>query len=112
MVFFPSCFCRMGIFTGVLGFLSTLSALNAFANTCFRNLNPAVSSLSMDKQPGAAFILLLVATVLKMVDILAHVIVPVPEQDYWTPTGEAAAEDSGDGKTRRLIDPLSPSSSA
>lgn len=100
----------MGIFTGVMGFLSTLAALNSFADTCFRNLTPAVSSLDMDKQPGAAFILLLIATILKVVDIWAHVIVPVPELNYWTPDG-VSEEDGGDAKTRKLIDPVTPSSS-
>lgn len=93
-----------------MGFLSTLAALNSFADTCFRNLSPAVSSLSLTKHPGAAFILLLVATILKAVDIWAHVIVPVPEQDYWTPGG-ATEEDSGDSKVRKLIDPTNGNSS-
>lgn len=89
----------MGILTGVIGLLSTLSALNAFADTCFRSLNSDLPNLSLSKTPGPAFVMLLVATVLKVVDIWAHVIVPVPKDDFWTPD----TEDDADSKTRNLI---------
>jgi hypothetical protein len=90
----------MGILTGVLGLLSTLAALNSFGDTCFANLDSDVDHVSIDKHPGPAFILLLVASVLKIVDIWAHCIVPVPEVDYWTPEGPG---DDGD-RSRRLLD--------
>ena len=92
----------MGIVTGVLGLLSGLAALNSFADTCFRSLGPKVSYISMTKTPGAAFILLLVATILKLVDIFAHVIVPVPATGFWSPNNEI--EDSSeveDGKAKQ-----------
>lgn len=103
----------MGILTGILGFLTTLAALNSFADTCFRELSPAVSALSIDKKAGAAFIMLLVATVLKVVDIIAHLIVPVPKQNYWTPTGAGADDDSDynvEVKNRKFLETVSPSS--
>ena len=97
----------MGIVTGVIGLISTLSALNAFADTCFRSLDSDLPNLSLSKAPGPAFVLLLVATILKVVDIWAHAIVPVPKSDYWTPDGESIGEDStgsgADSKTRKLI---------
>lgn len=74
-----------GIVTGIIGLISTLAALNAFADTCFRNLDSNLPNLSLSKTPGPAFVLLLVATILKVVDIWAHVIVPVPKEDYWIP---------------------------
>ena len=93
----------MGILTGTLGLFSTLAALNSFADTCFRSLDSSVGYITLDKHPGAAFILLLIATIFKLFDIWAHVIVPVPETAYWTPDGEAV--DSENSKTRSLIDP-------
>ncbi len=101
----------MGIVTGILGFLSTLAALNTFADTCFRSLDSNLDELTVTKTPGAAFILLLVATILKAVDIWAHLIVPVPESDFWTPDSDPAHEDGSDSKTRKLIDSTQNSSS-
>ena len=77
----------MGILTGVLGFLSTLAALNTFADTCFRELSSSNGNIDIDKQPGSAFILLLIATILKAFDVWAHIVVPVPEHNYWKPDG-------------------------
>jgi hypothetical protein len=70
-----------------VGLFSTLTALNAFAASCFRDLEPAQDDSSVDKYPGPALILLTVATVAKVFDIWAHFIVPVPETDYWKPGG-------------------------
>ena len=98
----------MGILTGVLGFLSTLAALNTFADTCFRELSSSNGNIDIDKQPGSAFILLLIATILKAFDIWAHCIVPVPEQDYWSPDGNNSTTqdmDDSNSKNRQLMDP-------
>jgi hypothetical protein len=88
---------RFGIITGLIGFFSTLGALNAFADSCFRDLGTTDPDLSMTKRAGPAFVLLLVATILKAFDVWAHVIVPVPERDYWTPA-------TSDDKKSSLID--------
>lgn len=98
----------MGIVTGVIGLLSTLAALNSFADTCFRSLDSNLPNLSLTKTPGAAFILLLIATVFKVVDVWAHIIVPVPKHDYWSPSNDPSSE--GDSKKRHLIDPTQASS--
>ena len=98
----------MGILTGVLGFLSTLAALNTFADTCFRELSSSNGNIDIDKQPGSAFILLLIATILKAFDIWAHCIVPVPEQDYWSPDNNNSTThemDDSNSKNRQLMDP-------
>jgi len=87
----------MGIVTGIIGLLSTLAALNAFADTCFRSLDSDLPNLSLSKTPGPAFVLLLVATILKIVDVCAHIIVPVPKENYWTPGGsKGTASSDGD----------------
>ena len=77
----------MGILTGILGFLSTLAALNTFADTCFRELGSNDSSVDLDKQFGPALVMLLIATILKAFDVWAHIVVPVPEHNYWKPDG-------------------------
>ena len=77
----------MGILSGVLGLLGTFGALYAFVDSCFLGLDSALPNLSLTKTPGTAFVLLLVAIVLKVVDIWAHVIVPVPKENYWAPSG-------------------------
>ena len=92
----------MSIITGFIGLFSTLAALNAFADTCFRSLDSNLDNLTVTKTPGAAFILLLVATILKAVDIWAHLIVPVPESDYWTPDGKPIHENSG--KSNKIVE--------
>ena len=71
--------------TGLIGLCSTLAALNSFDNACFKELQPSVDFVTIDKQFGAAFICLVVATVLKVVDIVAHVVVPVPQEGFWVP---------------------------
>ena len=89
-----------------MGLLSTLAALNSFADTCFRDLSSGVSYVSMDKHASAGFSLLLVATILKVVDIWAHVIVPVPERDYWSPDTDCSDDESNsNSRTKKLIDP-------
>lgn len=82
----PFLFISMGILTGFIGLLSTLAALNAFADTCFRSLDSNLTNLSLTKTPGPAFVMLLVANVLKIIDIGAHIIVPVPKDNYWSPS--------------------------
>ena len=54
---------------------------------------PGVTS-SLTKHPGAALILLALATLLKVVDFVAHILVPVPELDFWTPETSAKVEES------------------
>ena len=75
----------MGILTGILSLLGTLSSINSFADSCYRDIEPSIDNITLDKKPGAALIFLIVATILKLFDIWAHLIVPVPETDYWKP---------------------------
>ena len=66
--------------------IGTLTALSDFGSGCMNELktNPDMVS-SMTRRPGAAFVLILLATLLRLFDIWAHVIVPVPKENYWTP---------------------------
>lgn len=72
-----------------MGIVGNLSALSDFGNGCMAVLkaNPEVT-VSMSKRPGAAFAVFLVATLLRLFDLWAHVIVPVPRDDYWTPLAQ------------------------
>ena len=76
----------IGLLAGVLGMVGNLSAISDFGSNCMGSLhtNPGSDS-SMTKRPGAALILLLVGTLLRVYDIWAHIIVPVPEEVLWTP---------------------------
>lgn len=72
----------------------TLSTLSAFGQNCMSHLHtqPGISA-NVTKHPGAALILLALATLLKLVDFAAHMVVPVPELDFWTPESSAKIEE-------------------
>lgn len=66
--------------------VGNLSAIADFGSNCMGKLhtNPGIDS-TMTRRPGAALILLLVGTLLRVYDIWAHIIVPVPDEVLWTP---------------------------
>jgi hypothetical protein len=68
----------MGMFTGLMGTISTLIALSAYADGCYRNLpdnDGAGNNIVWELGPG--FSCLLVATLLKPIDFLIHLLMPV-----------------------------------
>ena len=68
----------MGMFTGLMGAFSTLIALSTYADGCYRNLpdkDPIGSEIVWYLGPG--FVCLLVATLLKPIDFLIHLLMPV-----------------------------------
>jgi len=67
----------MGMLTGILSFVSTLAALSSYAGGCLRNLPTQIGGLSIQYSPGPGLLCLVVATVLKVVDIVVHVCTPV-----------------------------------
>ena len=77
----------MGIFTGVLGCVSTIAALSAYAGACFKNLPEEFNTHTIEYKYGPGFVCLLFATILKVFDIICHVIMPVEpfdEEEYWS----------------------------
>ena len=80
----------MGVFTGMLGFCTTGIAMVSYSNKC-RNVLPtnvtilAAGSASVDVAVewvrGTSFICLAVATVMKPINVFAHLILPVGEHD-------------------------------
>lgn len=67
----------MGILTGVLGFTTTLASLSAYAGGCYRNLPSTYNGKNIDYSLGPGFICLLIATVLKIFDVVVNVCLPV-----------------------------------
>lgn len=84
-------FCRIGIVTGIFGLVSTLVPMYTFADACLTELQPGFRyhNVTINSKLGTAFYLLLVATLLKVVDVLAHFLVPVPDKGYWEPSAAA-----------------------
>ena len=76
-----------------MGFASNMVALNSFSGACFSQLRPVVGAASSGNNHnnnntfGGAFVCLVLATVFKLVDVAAHLVVPVPKVDYWRGRG-------------------------
>ncbi|KAJ1420043.1 hypothetical protein B484DRAFT_433636, partial [Ochromonadaceae sp. CCMP2298] len=79
------CMKSFGIFFGLVGLVTTLGALSQFYSACYANFETLSSTTWEYKSLGPAFYLLLVATLLKIFDIAAHLLVPVPKAGYWSP---------------------------
>ena len=85
----------MGMVTGIVGTLSTLIALSAYADGCYNNLpenDGAGDEIVWELGPG--FTCLLVATFLKPFDFLCHLIVPVEKPEETEKLEENASKDS------------------
>jgi len=67
----------MGIVTGILSLMSTIAALSSFAGGCNNNLPTNFNGKQIDYKYGPGFICLFIATVLKVVDIVANTFLPV-----------------------------------
>ena len=68
---------------------------------CFSQLKPNVGESTNTNSNifGAAFVCLTVATIFKVLDVAAHLIVPVPKVDYWKgKSSEDESEKSGKGQ--------------
>lgn len=72
----------MGMFTGIVGTISTLVALSAYADGCYRNLPDYDEDDNQIKwQLGPGFSCLLVATLLKPIDFFIHLLMPVEKPE-------------------------------
>lgn len=67
----------MGIFTGFLGLFTTLASLSAYADGCYNNLPVELIGHNISYSLGPGFICLLVATLLKVFDIIVMIFTPV-----------------------------------
>jgi len=78
-----NCLKLIGIVTGIIGFLSTMVALAGYSSNCYSKIDSSYDTTDVDKQLGPAFFLLLIATLLKLVDVIAHSLVPTPKEGYF-----------------------------
>lgn len=67
----------MAILTGIIGTITNLTALSAYASECYTNLPDEYAGQSMSYHLGPAFNLMLIATILKPFDVLIHLFTPV-----------------------------------
>lgn len=69
------------LFTGFVGFFSSLASLTVYADGCERNLpDELITGSSIDYQYGPGFICLLIATLLLPFNFIANLLLPVPDQ--------------------------------
>lgn len=74
----------MGMLTAALGMITTLYSLSSYVDSCSRELpDKTAEGENIDWVMGPGFSCLLVATMIKPIDFIAHAIVPVikPEDD-------------------------------
>jgi hypothetical protein len=64
------------VVTGIIGMVGNIMAMKAFREACFDDIQPRSVDVTITKQRGAALICLIVVTLLKLVDIAAHLMVP------------------------------------
>lgn len=77
-----NCEKSMALITGVVGTLTTLSALSVYADVCGRQLPDDIFLYSdIDYEIGPGYICLLIATLLKPVDVIINLLTPVPSQN-------------------------------
>jgi hypothetical protein len=79
----------LGIFTNVLGFFTSLSALSAYADACYSSLptsvdiviagdNAYAGTADISWSMGGCFGCLIAATFLRLIDLAIHIVVPTP----------------------------------
>jgi hypothetical protein len=72
----------MGMLTGLVGFISNLSSLSAYANSCYNNLPSSdASGEDIVFRLGPGFICILIATLLKPIDFFIHLLTPVADKE-------------------------------
>lgn len=62
-----------GVVTGIFGCVTTIIALSEFGQSCWR-----IDADRFNMQPGPGFILTVLATLLKVVDVFCHLVLPMP----------------------------------
>lgn len=73
----------LGILTGIIGLVTTLSSLLSFQMNCYNNI-VEIDNYIIVNNLGLTYYLLFYATLFKTVDIIAHIVVPVPRLVIWS----------------------------
>jgi hypothetical protein len=86
-----NCEKTMALITGFISTLSTLLALSVYADVCIRQLPETVLAKDITYELGPGFVCLLVATLLKPIDVIINLLTPVPDrQEEETDSAESA----------------------
>jgi len=84
-----NCQATLGIVSSLVGTLTTLSSLGAFYQGCTSNLpnygHAGNDVVSFSWHMGAAFSCFVIATLMKLLDVCAHVLVPTPQARHSIP---------------------------
>lgn len=75
----------VGMLTGFIGFVGTMTAINSYKEGCFDMLPGKIAGNDVHYRAGPSFYCMLFATILKVVDLTAHLIVPVNLEAAWRP---------------------------
>ena len=73
-----NCEKTMAIITGFIGTATTLVALSVYADVCGRELPDKILTRDISYEIGPGFVCLLVATILKPIDVIVNLLTPVP----------------------------------
>jgi len=92
----------MGIFTGFLGFFTTIASLSAYADGCYNNLPDELIGHNITYSLGPGFICLLIATVLKVFDIVVMIFTPVVPYNEDDEDADSIAKPLSDESMNRL----------
>jgi hypothetical protein len=76
-----NCQKNMAIITGLISFFSTIAALSSYANGCYRHLPDTLFGRDVEYELGPGFVCLLTAALLKPIDIMINVLMPVAPHD-------------------------------
>lgn len=76
-----NCQKNMAIITGLISFFTTIVALASYANGCYRNLPDQIFGEDVTYEFGPGFVCLLVACLLKPIDIIVNILMPVHPHD-------------------------------
>ena len=76
-----NCQKNMAIITGFISFFSTLIALSSYANGCYRNLPDKFLGQDVRYELGPGFVCLLASALLKPIDIIINIFMPVSPHD-------------------------------
>lgn len=74
-----NCDKTMALITGFISTLSTMIALSLYADVCGRQLPDTVAGKNITYDIGPGFVCLLVATLLKPIDVVINLLMPVPQ---------------------------------
>lgn len=69
--------------TSLLGTIGGILSINSYQKGCFANLPSTVDGVDVTYYFGPAFWCMLVGTILKPIDVILHLLIPVPEVGYF-----------------------------